>query len=37
VPGARVALIDACGHLPQVEKPEISAEKILQFLAGASR
>jgi pimeloyl-ACP methyl ester carboxylesterase len=37
VPGARVELIDGCGHLPHVEKPEISAEKILQFLAGASR
>ncbi|MGP0089673.1 MAG: alpha/beta fold hydrolase [Xanthobacteraceae bacterium] len=36
VPGARVEIIDACGHLPHVEKPEISAEKILKFLAGAS-
>jgi pimeloyl-ACP methyl ester carboxylesterase len=36
VPGARVELIDACGHLPHVEKPEISAEKVLKFLAGAS-
>src|ERR1700674_269732 len=31
VPGVRVELIDACGHLPHVEKPEVSADKILKF------
>lgn len=32
VAGAQVSLIEACGHVPQVEKPDLVAEKILAFL-----
>lgn len=32
VPGAQVTMIDACGHLPQVEKADLVADKVLAFL-----
>jgi pimeloyl-ACP methyl ester carboxylesterase len=34
VPGAKVELIPQCGHLPHVEKAEITAQKIIGFLGG---
>jgi pimeloyl-ACP methyl ester carboxylesterase len=34
VPDVRVEIIPECGHLPQVEKAGIVAEKVLGFLAG---
>jgi len=37
VPGARVDIIPECGHLPLVEKADISAQKILAFLDGGRR
>lgn len=33
VPGARVQVIDRCGHLPSVERPEALAEAVVGFLA----
>jgi pimeloyl-ACP methyl ester carboxylesterase len=32
VPGAQVSLIEACGHVPQVEKCDLVADKISAFL-----
>lgn len=32
VPGARVTVIEACGHLPHVEQPAETAEKVAAFL-----
>ncbi len=34
IPHARVELLGECGHLPQVEKAEATAEKVLAFIAG---
>jgi pimeloyl-ACP methyl ester carboxylesterase len=34
VPGVRVDVLPECGHLPQIEKADITAEKVLAFLAG---
>ena len=34
VPGARVEIIPACGHLAHIEKADVVAEKILGFLEG---
>jgi len=34
VPGARLDIIAECGHLPHVEKADVTAEKILGFLGG---
>jgi pimeloyl-ACP methyl ester carboxylesterase len=34
VPGAKVELIPQCGHLPHIEKADMTAEKILGFLGG---
>ncbi|MFL5063007.1 MAG: alpha/beta fold hydrolase [Xanthobacteraceae bacterium] len=34
VPGAKVELIPRCGHLPHIEKAEMTADKILGFLGG---
>src|ERR687885_4172 len=36
VPGAKVQLIPACGHLPHVEKTEVTADAIFRFLKGKS-
>jgi pimeloyl-ACP methyl ester carboxylesterase len=36
LPGARVEIWDDCGHVPQLEHPERTANAILAFLAGAS-
>jgi pimeloyl-ACP methyl ester carboxylesterase len=36
IPGARKAVIPACGHVPQEEKPEEVARLVLAFLAGLS-
>jgi pimeloyl-ACP methyl ester carboxylesterase len=35
IPGSRVAMIPACGHLPNIEKPDVFAETIVRFAAGA--
>lgn len=35
IPGSRVAMIPACGHLPSIEKPDLFAETIIRFAAGA--
>ncbi len=32
VPGAQVTIIEACGHLPHVEKADLAAAKVLAFL-----
>jgi pimeloyl-ACP methyl ester carboxylesterase len=32
IPGARLELIDRCGHLPAVERPEAFADAVLRFL-----
>jgi pimeloyl-ACP methyl ester carboxylesterase len=34
VPDVRVEIVPECGHLPQVEKADLVAEKVLGFLAG---
>jgi pimeloyl-ACP methyl ester carboxylesterase len=34
VPGLAADLIPECGHLPQVEKADVAADKILRFLEG---
>jgi pimeloyl-ACP methyl ester carboxylesterase len=34
VPGAKVELVPQCGHLPHIEKADMTAEKILGFLGG---
>ena len=33
IPGARLAVIDRCGHLPSLEQPEQLARLIGEFLA----
>jgi pimeloyl-ACP methyl ester carboxylesterase len=37
VPGAKVEIIPACGHLLHVEKAEMAANRILAFTDGDSR
>lgn len=37
IPGARTALLDDCGHMPQEERPADFVRLALGFLAGASR
>jgi pimeloyl-ACP methyl ester carboxylesterase/putative sterol carrier protein len=37
LPGARVEVWDDCGHVPQLEHPERTAEAILDFLADEDR
>ena len=32
IPGARVVIIDQCGHVPQIEKPEEFNRALLEFL-----
>jgi pimeloyl-ACP methyl ester carboxylesterase len=34
IPGARKVFLDACGHMPQAEKPEVAGELLREFLAG---
>ena len=34
VPGATVSIIEACGHVPQIEKADATAATILRFLEG---
>jgi len=34
VPDVRVEIVPQCGHLPQVEKADVAAEKVLNFIAG---
>ena len=34
VPRLEVAILDACGHLPHVEKPDAAADTVLAFLKG---
>jgi pimeloyl-ACP methyl ester carboxylesterase len=34
IPGARVVLLDACGHMPQEEQPERTLEELRSFLKG---
>lgn len=36
IPGAVETRIDACGHLPMVDRPEAFCEAVLQFLSPAS-
>lgn len=35
IAGSRVALIDRCGHIPQLEQPEATLARIAEFLASA--
>jgi pimeloyl-ACP methyl ester carboxylesterase len=35
--GARLEVVESCGHLPPVERPEAFAEAVLRFATGASR
>ena len=35
VPGAKVDIIPACGHIPQVEKCDLTVSKILDFIGGS--
>ena len=37
VPGARVDVWSDCGHVPQIEHPERTAKKLLEFFATADR
>ena len=37
IPGARLAVIPAAGHLSNIEQPAIFNTIVLDFLAGASR
>ena len=32
IPGARLEVLDRCGHLPAIETPERFAEAVLRFL-----
>jgi len=34
IPGARVAMVDEAGHLPQLEQPEVVAKAVLDFVKG---
>ena len=34
IPGARIELIPACGHMPQIEKPLLVQRRVREFLAG---
>jgi len=34
IPGARLVVIDRCGHLPPIEQPERFADVVLAFLEG---
>ena len=33
-PGSRVEIVPECGHVPAVEKPEITAKEIIRLYAG---
>lgn len=37
IPGSRVTVIPACGHLPNIEKPDEFVNAITRFAAGAGR
>jgi pimeloyl-ACP methyl ester carboxylesterase len=37
IPGSRVEILDACGHMPQEERPEDFVRLTLGFLAGEPR
>ncbi|MDE1822158.1 MAG: alpha/beta hydrolase [Euryarchaeota archaeon] len=34
IPGAKLSVLENCGHMPQIEKPKETAEAILSFLDG---
>ncbi len=34
IPDIRVEVIPECGHRPQIEKPDLAAEKVLAFIGG---
>jgi len=34
IPGSRVEIVSECGHVPAVEKPEITAKEIIRLYAG---
>jgi pimeloyl-ACP methyl ester carboxylesterase len=36
IPGARVELIPGCGHMPQIERPALTSERVAGFIAGLS-
>lgn len=36
IPGAKAEIIEQCGHLPHVEKAQVTAQKIMSFVDGAS-
>jgi 2-hydroxy-6-oxonona-2,4-dienedioate hydrolase len=33
IPGAKLAVLDQCGHLPQLEKPDEFNRAVLDFLS----
>jgi pimeloyl-ACP methyl ester carboxylesterase len=33
IPGSRVEIVPECGHVPAVEKPEITAKEIIRLYA----
>ncbi len=32
IPGAKLVILTACGHLPQVEQPQATAEALVEWL-----
>jgi pimeloyl-ACP methyl ester carboxylesterase len=37
LPGARLTVLERCGHLPPVEHPDAFARLVIDFLGGAPR
>ena len=35
IPGSKVTVFPACGHLPNIEKPDVFVETVSRFVAGA--
>jgi len=33
IPGAKATILDGCGHMPEMEQPEVFAREVLDFLA----
>jgi len=34
IPGSRIEIVPNCGHVPAVEKPELTAKEIISLYAG---